>query len=102
MIEADGYRTLEADSVASALQILSDDHIDLLLTDILMPAGNGIEIIMKGRRQHGLKIIAMSGSGDVSDRLATAADLGAHAVIGKPFRPKELCALIKAVLGGAT
>jgi CheY-like chemotaxis protein len=100
MLDGAGYRTMEADNVASALQLLSENHFDLLLTDILMPGGNGTEIVIKARRLHpGLKVIAMSGSGDISDRLATAATLGAHAVIGKPFRSKELIALVATTLG---
>jgi CheY-like chemotaxis protein len=100
MLDDAGYRTMEADNVASALQLLSESHFDLLLTDLLMPGGNGTEIIIKARRLHpGLKVIAMSGSGDISDRLATAAALGAHAVIGKPFRSKELIALVTTTLG---
>ena len=100
MLEPYGYRIMEADNVASALQVLSDDRIDLLLTDLHMPGGNGLEIVRKGRRQHpGLKVIAMSGTGEASDQLALASDLGAHAVIGKPFRSKELLALIATVLG---
>lgn len=100
MLDGAGYRTMEADNVASALQLLSENHFDLLLTDILMPGGNGTEIVIKARRLHpGLKVIALSGSGDISDRLATAATLGAHAVIGKPFRSKELIALVATTLG---
>ena len=97
---ADSYHTMEADSVTSGLQLLSEHHIDLLLADLLMPGGNGIEIIQKARRLYpGLKIIAMTGSEDASDRLADAVVFGAHAVIGKPFRSKELVALVATTLG---
>jgi CheY-like chemotaxis protein len=52
------------------------------------------------RRLHpNLKVIAMSESGEMSDRLATAANLAAHAVIGKPFWSKEFIALVSTTLG---
>jgi len=71
-----------------ALQIARERHLDLVITDLVMPEKGGTEMIPELRREHPeLKIIAISGVGrsHVSTQLDLAKQLGADATITKPF-----------------
>jgi CheY-like chemotaxis protein len=88
-----GYEVAEATSGTEGLKALSHRTPDVLITDIMMPDGDGIEFI-SGARRAGLAspILAMSGSGEMKslDFLRLAAKLGADATIRKPFTIDEL------------
>lgn len=74
-------------------------HFDLIITDILMPDVEGIEIIREVRHDFPeIPIIAMSGGGHSIgiDVLKSAQQLGARAVLAKPFTRKDLLAAIDA------
>lgn len=74
-------------------EILSQNYIDLLVTDIVMPERDGIETIAALRSSHPrLPVIAMSGDApkNMNLYLAIAKKLGAFRVLNKPFRPNEL------------
>ena len=77
----------------------------MVLTDIVMPERDGLETIMAMRRERpAAKIIAMSGGGLIgkSGYLAIAKQLGADAVIHKPFDVDELVKLIRTFLHAST
>jgi len=76
---------------------------DVLVTDILMPESDGIELLMKTRQSHpDLPVIAYSGGGRISsnDYLETAATLGARATFQKPFDENRLAEAIEAAAAG--
>lgn len=72
---------------------LQDEQFDLLITDIVMPGKDGLEVI-KELRDRGFDIPILVMSGGVSSLktpiLAAASALGANEVITKPFRPQAL------------
>jgi DNA-binding response OmpR family regulator len=99
VLEAEGYTVIEADDGARVRHILQERQVDLLLTDILMPDSDGVETITDIRRgDSNLKIIAMSGSGASSMYLRAALQLGADAILNKPFRGRELRELVARVI----
>ncbi|MCM8534933.1 MAG: response regulator [Lentisphaeraceae bacterium] len=82
--------------------ILKEQDFDLVLTDIIMPDKEGIEIIIHIKKSHpNIKIIAMTGKkmGDSLDLLDIAKSIGANATIAKPFSTHELLDLIGETLG---
>jgi two-component system, cell cycle sensor histidine kinase and response regulator CckA len=87
LLGSSGYKVLEAASGDAALQLVqsSGEHIDLLLTDMLMPVMNGIELSAQLRKmQTQLKILLMSGyAGDLIQRYGVAAS--EIMLIEKPF-----------------
>jgi CheY-like chemotaxis protein len=96
VLESDGYEVHEASNGKEALQSYARSPPNLILTDIVMPDMEGIELITKIRKgDPNLKIIAMSGS----NYLDIAEKLGAHRILAKPFSNKALLNAVKATLG---
>ena len=96
-----GYEVTSASNGAEAFKAISLNRFDVVLTDMLMPERDGIEVIGELRRkQPDARIVAMSGGGRGSrdHYLQTAKGLGAHAVLGKPFSMSELTAALDAVM----
>jgi DNA-binding response OmpR family regulator len=98
-LELDGHTILDTSDGARVLQMLQENQVDLVLTDILMPGWNGLHTISEIRRLgHSVKIIAMSGSGVSFIHLEDAVKLGADAILEKPFRPRELRAMVVSLI----
>ncbi|TFH20440.1 MAG: response regulator [Myxococcales bacterium] len=86
------YETIEACDCATALGMLADVHVDIVITDILMAGMDGMEFIARLQRDRPeLPIVAVSAGGGASrPYLDTALALGASAAVEKPFEPHEL------------
>jgi DNA-binding response OmpR family regulator len=96
-----GYVVTSAADGAEAFKAIGTNRFDVVITDMLMPEKDGIEVIGELRRsQPNARIVAMSGGGRGSrdHYLQTAKGLGAHAVLGKPFSMSELAAALQAVM----
>ena len=88
-----GHDVAEAEDGAAALALFRVQPFNLVITDIIMPEMEGIEIITTMKReQPNIRILAMSGGGRarVMDFLAVAGKAGADATLEKPFRKSEL------------
>jgi YesN/AraC family two-component response regulator len=84
-----------------ALRLLAAWSIDLVITDILMPDKDGLEVIGELRRRNPeIKVLAYSGgfSRPDFDVLMTAKALGAHATLPKPFSMSEILSAVDHVL----
>jgi PAS domain S-box-containing protein len=94
VLEQSGYRVESADDVAQALRAAHLNHFDLLVSDLGLPDGSGLDL-MKALRQRGstLKGIALSGYGHEQDiRRSKEAGFSAHLT-----KPVDMDALIEAV-----
>lgn len=97
-----GHTVTVAQNGAAALKLLAGKTFDVIVTDILMPETDGLEIIIRIRKDSGnLRIIAMSGGGRTRNMnmLEFATSFGADAVLAKPFLPKQLIASVDDVMG---
>lgn len=93
VLERAGFEAQVAADGQRALELQREHPADVLITDIFMPERDGIELIQQFKSMfRQVKIIAMSGGGQVSrkDYLPVAADLGAEAVLQKPFSAETL------------
>jgi DNA-binding NtrC family response regulator len=99
---ADDYQVLTASNGVEAMQRLEQDGAELIITDLVMPKMNGIDLVMAVHRQYpGLKIIAISGGGGITGRfdyLPVANLVGAARVIRKPFALAEMRTAVRELL----
>jgi CheY-like chemotaxis protein len=99
VLEGKGFEVTEAEDGAAALALLEQRHPDLLLTDLMMPQVDGIELIQRVRARGDLAdlpIVAMSAYG--GDHLAKAYLNGATATIRKPLDVDDLVDTINQLL----
>jgi len=100
-LERAGYAVEAVEDGFAASRKLRGQNYDLLITDLLMPDRDGLELIREARREYpGMRIIAMSGGGKVGREqyLKIAKGMGADAILTKPFLPRDLCDTVDHVL----
>jgi two-component system KDP operon response regulator KdpE len=97
LLEADQYRFIEAET-AERGEIEARSHKpDLLLVDLGLPDGNGIDLIRRIRTWSPVPIIVLSARTMEEQKIA-ALDAGADDYITKPFSTPELLARVRAAL----
>jgi DNA-binding NtrC family response regulator len=99
-----GMDVVTASDGSEAIKKLSQQSFNLLITDLLMPNVEGIELIMKIRKDYPvLPIIAMSGGGRLKAEgyLKLARAFGVKEVLEKPFAMEVFITAIRRALGGA-
>lgn len=85
ILELAGHEVVEAHHGAAALQRLGEKHVDLVITDVMMPVMNGSELIDRLRadpERTNVRIIVLSASPHAIER--------ADHVMRKPFEPMHL------------
>jgi DNA-binding NtrC family response regulator len=95
------YDFQEAGNGSEAQSLLEKELFDLIITDVIMPDCDGIELVMALRRKlPQIKVIVMSGGGRVraSHYLDLANKLGAARVFEKPFDTAALRATVQELL----
>lgn len=100
-LRATGFDVQTASDGREAVEAFAKAPADLVITDLVMPEKDGIEIVLELRKAHpDLPIIAMSGQSSHSPLyLGMAKRLGARRTLEKPFTIKTLVAAVKEVLG---
>ena len=89
----EGFEVYAADNGDTGILMQRTQNVDLIITDILMPHKDGLEVIMSIRKEFpNTKIIAISGGGRVNskDYLHIAEKFGCHGTFSKPFDNIEL------------
>ncbi len=103
-LRSGGYRVLEANEGAEALQIVAryKDEIHLLVTDVVMPRMSGIALADKLReRRPALRVIYVTGYAEYSGENKEAIQPDGN-VLQKPFSQPVLLARVREALAGAT
>lgn len=101
MLEKEGYEVEIAFNGNEGLKLLEKFQPDLLITDIVMPEKEGLELIIELKKVNpSLKIVAISGGGrfKYEGYLSSAKHLGASKVFQKPLNFKEFIAGISELL----
>lgn len=96
-----GYNVVQAADGEEGLRLYRTQDFDLVITDLIMPDKEGIQIIRELRKENSqIRIIAMSagGRGGATDYLKWARLMGAKQCLSKPIRREDLLAAVQAVL----
>lgn len=96
-LENESYEVLEAKNGKEAIQIIEENHIDLLIMDIMMPVLDGFSAVKEIFQKEKIPTIMLSARTEEYDKLL-GFNLGIDDYITKPFSPKEMVARVKAVL----
>ena len=100
-LEQDGFKTEIAHTVADALGRGRTLRPDLVLLDIGLPDGSGLDVCRALRSTSNVPIIILSARGEEADRVV-GLELGADDYVVKPFSAREVIARIRAVLRRAS
>ncbi len=81
-----GCEILEAENGRSALEIVARESIDVVITDIRMSGGDGVELLTEIRRRNvsSPAVVLITGFSDLTEEEALRK--GANAILAKPFR----------------
>jgi len=101
ILNSKGYKAEAAHDGISALEICQQRVPDLLLTDVVMPGMNGIELAIAIRQQFiACQILLFSGHAETSEILQDARRRGFDfELLAKPLHPEQLLRKIKELLG---
>ena len=86
-----------AHNSAKGLPLAMQDCFDLVLLDLMLPDGNGLDLLRRLRQHSRRPVIMFTAHGGETDRVL-GLELGADDYLAKPFSPRELKARIGAVL----
>lgn len=90
----EGHQVTLVENLRAAKEAFAKVPFDLVITDILMPDGDGLDLITQLRKiQPDARVVAMSGGGrymESDDCLRMARGLGANVVLMKPFNREGL------------
>jgi YesN/AraC family two-component response regulator len=105
LLEHLGYRVTTEVNSTEALRRFSlhpnDYDLVIIITDLIMPGKEGLEMISYFKRNHpDAKIVAMSGGGRYGyfEALRIAKSFGASEVLPKPFERQEMLNVISQIL----
>jgi DNA-binding response OmpR family regulator len=99
-LKRDGFAVLEAASLKAA-RALQVEQVDLILLDLVLPDGNGLDFLRGLRAQSDLPVIVLTSRDEETDRVL-GLEMGADDYVLKPFSPREVTARVRAVLRRAS
>ena len=101
VLELAGFEVVAVENGVAALVVLEQHAVSMVITDILMPGMDGIDVIHSIRRHNpSIKVIAVSGGDGArgSPSLTMASQVGADRVLKKPFGAHDLIATVRELL----
>jgi two-component system, OmpR family, response regulator RegX3 len=96
-LEREGFDVQLAETAAEALQRFRERQPDLVLLDVMLPDGDGRDVLRELRQASRVPVVMLTARGEEMDRVL-GLELGADDYVTKPFSAAELVARIRAVL----
>jgi len=97
-----GHRLLEATEGSAALEITRTEHLDLIITDIVMPTMDGVEFVRQLRadkRMEKTPVIFYTATYRLPEARRLVAGFGNCQVIPKPSEPTDILRVVNGILG---
>ncbi len=98
LLEDEGYAVKTASSMDEARQLFAEDSFDLVLCDIMMPDGNGLDLLKEIKRDDARASVIMMTAYTSTKSAIEAMKLGAYDYVSKPFDVDELRVLVQKAL----
>jgi response regulator RpfG family c-di-GMP phosphodiesterase len=96
LLRPEGYRLLTAESGAVALQLMNQEHVDLVISDMRMPEMDGAVFLAKARQQWPDTVrILLTGHADMTQTVAAINQGEIYRYIAKPWGDHELLLTVK-------
>src|SRR4030042_3804869 len=99
-LKIDGHDVFESDKISGVYEKIENYDIDLLILDIMLPDGNGYNLLKKIRYKHDINdipVIILSARTTESDRI-TGFEMGCNDYVVKPFSERELLLRVNSLL----
>lgn len=97
MLEMEGYTVFGAASAAEGARLAHSENPDLIILDIMLPDGNGIELCNELKREHSFNVIFLSALG-TEQTVLDAIKAGGSDFIYKPYLMDDLVSRVNKVL----
>lgn len=99
-LQKSGYQVIDAPNGRAGLKIIRAQRLDLVITDVVMPEQDGLEVMMVMKREFpATPLIAISGAVQNAPLyLGFASKLGATHVLAKPFTLPDLFTMVETAL----
>jgi len=100
-LQEQGYAVVDVENASRATALHEENPFDVILTDLIMPERDGLELITEFRRRFpAVRIIAMSAGGQISgpDYLEIAKKMGAFSTLLKPITDQALASTLTRAL----
>ncbi len=100
ILHKDGFEVLTAKDGKEAFDLLDNANYDIVLTDLMMPYANGLEVVSKLRNddsKRGVGIVVVSSVGN-EETITEAFRLGADEYIKKPIMADDLLTRIRRLI----
>lgn len=96
MLQKEGYKATAVASASAALDVVRRERPDLVLLDLSLPDGDGVEVCRELRQFSDAYVIMLTSRDDEVDKIV-GLSVGADDYVTKPFSPRELAARIRAM-----
>lgn len=100
LLEGEGYRVSEVEDGAGMFGALAEGPVDLIVLDIMLPDGNGVDFARQLRRSNGVPIVFATAVTDTETRRRAFGLMNVD-YVNKPFDAKELLLRVSSILKGS-
>lgn len=97
-LQNNGYAVISASNKLQAESILTSNKPDVIILDVMLPDGNGLDICKKLRTDNNLTPVLFLTACDDENEIVAGFDVGGDDYVTKPFGTKELLARIRSLL----
>ena len=97
LLISEGFNVIKAYNGLEAIECLTENEVQLILIDVMMPKLDGLSAMLKIRETKNIPIIVLSAKSEDSDKIL-GLSMGADDYITKPYNPMELTARVRANL----
>ena len=97
-----GFEVSTASDGQAAWETVQREHPQAIISDLQMPKMDGLDLVRKMRSEPGFEnipVILLPAKGFELDEAELIEELGIHAVVCKPFSPRDLLARVQSLLG---